>query len=415
MFARSMGSLARGVVLLVLLCGAAAAKPKIAILGLEVIGSLDPEQVKLARQLTNGLRERASAGTGPFELAPSSDKELVDEKLMNNCDTEALACMAPIGLALRADYLMYGKIEKVDRGYHVTIKLIRVATKLPLPTFSAIVSVADIKNDWKSVAKRAYALMTATDEGTVTVRVGSVDRAVVFVDDQPMGTTSSGVLTISVPEGKHRLAVVANEKGWRRYEQELTVNAGDQRNIPVNLARAEAPRRADPPGDPAAPGSGTLPPELTPGGTGIVEGAGTGSGVRSGGGGWTGSGGWTGVAIGGTVLTVASAVGFALSWYELSALGKVEEDTRTNPFAYSCTPEDLAGRCKDGERYEKLSYVTGIGAVVLGGFTVYAFYKGAAGKERPVAAARTTKPRGEVTVTPVLSAQGGGATLRFDW
>jgi hypothetical protein len=85
--------------LLVLLCSVAAAKPKIAILGLEVIGSLDPEQVKLARQLTNGLRERASAGTGPFELAPSSDKELVDEKLMNNCDTEALACMAPIGLA----------------------------------------------------------------------------------------------------------------------------------------------------------------------------------------------------------------------------------------------------------------------------------------------------------------------------
>jgi hypothetical protein len=107
--------------LLVLLCSVAAAKPKIAILGLEVIGSLDPEQVKLARQLTNGLRERASAGTGPFELAPSSDKELVDEKLMNNCDTEALACMAPIGLALRTEYLMYGKIEKVDKGYHVTI------------------------------------------------------------------------------------------------------------------------------------------------------------------------------------------------------------------------------------------------------------------------------------------------------
>ncbi len=409
MFARSMGSLARGVVLLVLLCGVAAAKPKIAILGLEVIGSLDPEQVKLARQLTNGLRERASAGTGPFELAPSSDKELVDEKLMNNCDTEALACMAPIGLALRADYLMYGKIEKVDKGYHVTIKLIRVATKMPLPTFSAIVSVADLKNDWKSVAKRAYALMTATDEGTVTVRVGNVERAVVFVDDQPMGTTSSGVLTISVPEGKHRLAVVANEKGWRRYEQELTVNAGDQRNIPVNLARAEEPRRADPPKDPEAPGSGTLPPELTPGGIGVVEGTGTGSGGRSGG------GGWTGVAIGGTVLTVASAVGFALSWYELSALGKVEGDNRTNPFAYSCTPEDLAERCKHGDRYEKLSYVTGIGAVVLGGFTVYAFYKGTTGKARRVAAARTKKPRGEVTVTPVLSAQGGGATLRFDW
>jgi hypothetical protein len=406
MFARSMGSLVGGMVLLVLLCGVAAAKPRIAILGLEVIGSLDPEQVKLARQLTNGLRERASAGTGPFELAPSSDKELVDEKLMNGCESEALTCMAPIGLALRADYLMYGKIEKVDRGYHVTIKLLRIATKTPLPTFSDIVSVADLKNDWKSLAKRAYAMMTATDEGTVTVRVGNVERAVVFIDDQPMGTTSSGMLTISVPEGRHRLAVVANEKGWKRHEVELTVNAGDQRNIPINLVRAEEPRSGAPPANP----SGTLPPELTPGGTGVVGGGETRTRGSSGGG-----GGWTGVAIGGTVLTVASAAGFALSWYELSALGKVEGDNRTNPFAYSCTPEDLATRCKDGDRYEKLSYVTGIGAVVLGSFTVYAFYKGATGKERPGASARSARARGELTMTPVLSAQGGGATLRIDW
>jgi hypothetical protein len=254
-------------------------------------------------------------------------------------------------------------------------------------------------------------MMTATDEGTVTVRVANVERAVVFVDDQPMGTTSSGVLTFSVPEGKHRLAVVANEKGWKRHEVELTVNAGDQRNLPVHLARAEPPRSAEAPKGPDPSGSGTLPPELTPGGIGVVQG--TGSGTRRGSG--SGSGGWTGVAIGGTVLTVASAVGFALSWYELSSLGKVEGDTRTNPFAYSCTPEDLGTRCKNGDRYEKLSYVTGIGAVVLGGFTVYAFYKGSTGKVRPVAAARSTKPRGEVTVTPVLSAQGGGATLRFDW
>jgi hypothetical protein len=171
--------------------------------------------VKVAKHLTNALRERASAGTGPFELAPNSDKELVDEKLMNNCGNEALVCMAPIGRAMKADYLMWGKIEKVDKGFHVTIELIRVATKTPQPTFSEIVPVAQIKNDPKGLAKRAYAKMTATDEGTVTVRIANADRAVVYVDDQPVGTTSSGVLTFNLPEGKHRLAVAANEKGWQ--------------------------------------------------------------------------------------------------------------------------------------------------------------------------------------------------------
>ena len=403
MRARSMGSLGLGLLLLAMLSSVASAKPKIAILGLEVIGSLDPEQVKLARQLTNGLRERASVGTGPYELAPNSDKELVDEKLMNNCGTEALVCMSPIGLNMRADFLMFGNIEKVDKGYHVTIKLIRVATKMPLPTFSEIIPVADIKNDPKGVARRAYSKMTATDEGTVTVRVANVERATVYVDDQPKGTTSSGVLTISLPEGKHRIAVVATETGWKRHEEELTLNAGDQRNIPVELARAGSQGRKTAKRDDreSSAGDGALAAEMKHETTGVVS---------SGGG-----SGWTGVAIGGTVLTVAATVVFAVSWYKLYELGKVEADKRINPFAYSCTPEDLKGRCKNGELYQGLAWGAGIGAAVMASITLYAFYKGSIQQERPLAGGRSTKARRELTVTPVLSASGGGATLRFDW
>ncbi len=402
MRARSIRSLALGLVLLAMLGSAAAAKPKVAILGLEVIGSLDPEQVKLAKQLTNGLRERASANTGPFELAPNSDKELVDEKLMNNCGTEALVCMSPIGLAMKADYLMYGKIEKVDKGFHVTIKLLRVQTKMPGPTFSEIISIADIKNDPKGVAKRAYAMLTATDEGTVTVRVANVDRAVVYIDDKPVGTTSSGVLKIGVPEGKHRIAVVANEKGWRRHEEELSINAGDQRNIPVELVRDGEEPRPGPTDSTPLPGNGGGSAERRNDTGGVVAGGG-------------GSGGWTGVAIGTSVLTLAAVGVFGLSWYELYKLGKVPEDDSSNPFSFSCYPDELKTRCAKGDTWVKLSYIGGIGAAVLGGFTVYAFYKGSSRKERPVTGGRSTRPRRELTVTPVLSPQGGGATLRFDW
>lgn len=403
MRARSIRSPALALVLLAILSSAAWAKPRVAILGLEVIGSLDAEQVKLAKQLTNGLRERASANTGPFELAPSSDKELVDEKLMNNCGTEALTCMAPIGLALRADYLMYGKIEKVDRGFHVTIKLLRVQTKMPGPTFSEIIPIADVKNDPRGVAKRAYAMLTATDEGTVTVRVAKVDRAVVYLDDKPVGTTRSGVLTISVPEGKHRLAVVANEKGWRRHEEELSINAGDQRNIPVELVREGQEPVSGSAGP--APGSGN-------GGGAAVIGQGT-IGVGSGGGGG-GGGKWVGIGLATSALTLVSAGGFALSWYELKQIGKAPGDPSTGRWSYSCSDDDPE-TCKAGRRWLTLSYATGIGAGVLGAFTVYAFYKGTRTRERPVTGGRSTKARRQLTVTPVMSAQGGGATLRFDW
>jgi hypothetical protein len=411
-----MGSLGLGLLLLAMMTSVASAKPKIAILGVEVIGSLDPEQVKLAKALTTGLRERASAGTGPYELAPNSDKELVDEKLMNNCGTEALVCMAPIGLAMRADFLMWGKIEKVDKGYHVTIKLMRVATKLPLPTFSEIVSVSDVKNDPKGVAKRAYSMMTATDEGTVTVRVANSDRATVYIDDQPKGTTTSGVITIQVPEGKHRLAVVATEKGWQRYEEELSINAGDQRNIPVELTRADAQNGGT---TVKPPDPGTQPV----GGVGGVGGS-TGTprdtpGIGGGGGGGGGGSGWTTVAVGATVLAVVSAGGFAVSWWQLSKAGKVDEDVPgapTGPFAYSCLMTDPRPECDSAGMYRNITIATGIGAVAMTGLAAFAFYKASGAKEqRRQANGRSTRPRRQLAVTPVMSASGGGATLRFDW
>jgi hypothetical protein len=55
---------------------------------------------------------------------------------------------------------------------------------------------------------------------------------------------------------------------------------------------------------------------------------------------------------------------------------------------------------------------------VLAGVSVFAFLKSSGSKERPVTSgrsARSAKPRRELTVTPVVSPQGGGAALRFDW
>ena len=69
----------------------AGGKPPIAILGLEVYDNgsgIDPETTRAAKDLTEALRDRAKAGTGPYTPV-GGEKELIDEKLINNCDSEA--------------------------------------------------------------------------------------------------------------------------------------------------------------------------------------------------------------------------------------------------------------------------------------------------------------------------------------
>lgn len=104
---------------------------QIAILGLEVVGAVDAKSVRVARELTTALR--SIAGSGPYAIAPNSDKELIDLKLMHNCEDERTECMANISRKLGADYLLYGRIERTSRaagsrGYQTALRLLDVTS-----------------------------------------------------------------------------------------------------------------------------------------------------------------------------------------------------------------------------------------------------------------------------------------------
>ena len=62
-------------------------------------------------------------------LAPGSDKDLLELKMLSGCDQETKECMAGIGSDLATDRLLYGKVEKRDNGYQVSLKLLDVANK----------------------------------------------------------------------------------------------------------------------------------------------------------------------------------------------------------------------------------------------------------------------------------------------
>jgi hypothetical protein len=135
------------VMLLMGLSATAWAKPKIAVLGVEVVGTSDKDSVRVADELTTVLRARPKSGQGSYELAPGSEKALTDEKTRAKCESELPKCMAQIGTDLGADVLLYGKLERKPQGaaagYQVTLRILDVPKKATATTWTEVLPLAD--------------------------------------------------------------------------------------------------------------------------------------------------------------------------------------------------------------------------------------------------------------------------------
>ena len=401
------------VVLLLLSMGGkawAGGKSPIAILGLEVYDNgsgIDPETTKAAKEITAALRDRAKAGTGPY--APvASEKELIDEKLLNNCDTEAAVCMAAIGTELGAEAVLYGKIEKITKTnpptYQVSLKLLNVSRKQLVSSTVETLPLAGATGTGPSTyAKAWYAKLVGINTGGTVVVKANIDRGTVMFDEEAKGNLASGTLTLSnVPEGRHTIAIEA--KDYQRYEASITVHNGETLSHPATLAemsKKTAKTKTPPTGGPSG-----------------KEGTGTAT---------SGSNIWKPVFYGSTVLA-AGAAGFSVFAITRSndeagqimgsnSAGKPFTEKDCNPFPNAVMDPDrghLKSACDWHDRQLIGWVVTGVvGAAAVGAFYM-AFIRDRDHTETRTAGGSHRKRR-ELAITPVITPDGGGATLRFDW
>jgi hypothetical protein len=402
-----------------------AGKPPIAILGLEVYdngGGIDPETTRAAKELTAALRDRAKAGTGPFTPV-QGEKELIDEKLLNNCDSEAATCMATIGTGLGAEVLMYGKIEKATQSgqgvYKVTLKLLSVARKqLTASTVENLPMTDATGVKVQTYARTWYTKLAGAGTGGTLVVRANIDRGTVILDEDMKGTLASGTLTLTgVAEGKHTLAVEAT-RDYQRYEAQVTVRPGETTTqsvtmvaMPKNVADMHPQQTITREGTVAQP-----PPKTNV---------------------------WKPVFYGTTVAT-AGGVGFSL--FELfqgrsngnisgasnfvqmvgvpDGTGKrsVNSDQcgskPVSDFAQANPADQDVRHFNDAcnnLKYQKIGWVVSgaLGAAVIASFYM-AYIRDSGGTEVSKTASGHRKRR-ELVVTPIVTPDGGGATLRFDW
>jgi TolB-like protein len=125
-------------------------KFRIAVLGFEVIASqAQSKTVAVAHDLTAALQREAREDHDIISVAPL--RELLDEKLVANCDSEAPACMASIGANLAVDQLLFGRVEERGARYLVDAKLLDIETKIVV-TWTVVMEAADVQ----ATAHKAY-------------------------------------------------------------------------------------------------------------------------------------------------------------------------------------------------------------------------------------------------------------------
>ncbi len=392
---------------------AAQAKPAIAVLGLEVSDNgADQQSTAAASNLTVALRDRVRSGTGPYDTAGGSDKELIDLKLLNECSSEATPCMAKIGGDLGAKYMLYGHVAKANGTYHVSMVLFNVDAKSKVKSESFDVPVADLATGPKSKetlvwARKIYGELTGeSSQGTVTVRVTGADHGTLLVEEngqwQPKGSITSNQGHTTLPEGKYRIAV--ESEGFQRFEATITVTSGGETSVPVALV----PMPHVDTGTPVGPGSDTT--GTGSAGVDIHQYGGTISDNDG--------NGWHKAFVGSAITTGVLAVGFGVSWAELSKTGKVPNTTfdygQNCPMHAKLTSAD---NCSYGAALKDTAFVTGIGAVAVGSFAIIAMFE--SHRSSPSASGEHAglghRARRQFAVTPVVTPNTAGASFRIDW
>lgn len=216
-------------------------RASVAVLGLEVIddgSGIDTKTIKFAEEMTEALRQRGKMGTGPFTLAPGSDKNLTEMKLLGSCENEAMACMAQIGAELAADYLVFGKVEKRSNGYQLSLKLVNVPRKTFERSLGDIVPFSDASGVALSAwGKKLYSKLGGmTDQGTLIVKA-NVERGTVYLDGQVKGTVSGGMARIAgLAAGDYKLAI--ESECYLRWEAKVTIDGGNDTTSTATLERS---------------------------------------------------------------------------------------------------------------------------------------------------------------------------------
>ncbi len=219
----------------------AAAQYSLAVLG------VDPGAgpANRAACLFTGLKRQVKRAPG-FDLVPG--KNLDEIKLVFGCFNEAPKCMARAGKSLQVEKLLWGRVEARGDGLRLRLMLLDVGRARIEKTAAEAVTRRDLARSCAAEAvSRLATTLLATRRAGLAIRV-NVPGARITVGPRFIGIAeASRQIKSELPPGTHLVQVKA--KGYQNWEQQVTIAAGQQRTLDVELKSLQ-PAVADMPGTP---------------------------------------------------------------------------------------------------------------------------------------------------------------------
>ncbi|HWE31261.1 MAG TPA: PEGA domain-containing protein, partial [Polyangia bacterium] len=248
-----------GALLALGLAGNAGAAPDVgvAVLGLETVDV--PEA--LAQQVTDALRQRAAATPGVRSV---QGKDLIEIKMIFNCDSESPACMAQSGKSLGADKLLYGAIKKGPKAtFSLALKLLDVKSG----TVEKFVNDTATKRELAAgqvnvVAGKWFAQLIEVDTKPTLTVTSDPTGALVTVDGTGYGKTPLTLRELSA--GTHQIVLSLTGRLSATRTVELRPGANQDLNATLDPEAPIAVAKAEPPPPEPAPIPMALPPPLPP-------------------------------------------------------------------------------------------------------------------------------------------------------
>ena len=169
-----------------------------------------------------------------FDVISGDDVQamLDQQQLKDALSCDSSSCLAELGGALDARYMINGKASKSSGGLRITMTLLDVYEAKAIARDAREMALGAIENDVPGMAKKLFNSILATQGGTVLIGCDEIGTSI-YVDGDLVTTATGRLFKTQIAGGTHRIE--GKKEGFVTWAKDIDVTAESEQRITVEM------------------------------------------------------------------------------------------------------------------------------------------------------------------------------------